>query len=170
MKNKFILLSLIVALCGCRNTSDSHTTTFSGNGYSLQFPSNWNVHAGPDGVDVIASSPADSADRLQAGVTVIIENVPSQMSHDAYLELNLAQIIKFHELPSDSKFTPKRIGQYEGHHLLYTKRTNKNEIDVDIYIVIQNSKAFAIFCSIEHETRELFATTMSGIISTLIIE
>jgi len=83
--------------------------------------------------------------------------------------LNLTQIVKLHELPSDSKFTPVQIGQYGGHHLPFVEQGEGN-VFVDFYTVIEGSKAYAIICSMEKEKRELYNHTMNSIISTLIIE
>ena len=173
MKTRLIVaMCVLLTICGCGKKKTVQNTTFSGKDYVLQFPETWEINdTGLMGMDLIGLSPLENAeDAFRENVNVVLENLPKSMTAKEYLRLALANLEKIYGLPIEKNFTKARVGNHEGYSLHYSLQVGQNEMDNDIYIVINNNAVYVLTCSNAKGKRDIFKTTMDTVIETFTIK
>ena len=175
MKTKVIVIvvmCLIVTLCGCGKKKTIRNTSLPGKDYALQFPDTWETKdTGVMGTDLIGLSPLeDPQDTFRENVTVMLESMPESMTDAEYLKLTLTNMSNIFGLPSEANFTKTKVGTADGYHLLYSMQMGQNEMDNDVYIVIDKGAVYVLTCSHLKGKRNAFKATMDAVIETFAIK
>ena len=169
MKIKVTLaLCLIVSVYTCWGEKKTiQGTAFSGDDYTLNFPSTWGVKRGVMGTDLIGLSPLESpSDNFQENINVVVDNIPDSMSVSMFLQYNLDAMNKMYGLPEDASFSKVRVGSSDGYHLRYSARVGQLSLDNDCYIVLINKASYFITCSHISGKRDSYKSTVDSIISS----
>jgi hypothetical protein len=173
MKIKLLLvMCLLLGTCGCGRKKTFQNTAFSGKKYTLTFPSTWEANdTGIMGTDRVGLSPLEDAnDIFRENVTVVLENLPSSMTDQKYLDLTIKSLTKAFGLSEGVAFSKVRVGAQEGYHLRYAFQMGQQALDNDVYIVVRKGSAYILTCSNAKGKRDVFKPVMDATIASFNIE
>lgn len=161
-------MCILIGICGCGRKKTFQNTSFSGKPYTLQFPETWDVNeSGLMGTDRAGLSPLEDAnDLFRENINVVLENLPTAMTEEAYLALTVKNLVRAFGLPAGTAFAKTRVGASEGYHLRYAFQTGQHELDNDLYIVISKGSAYILTCSNAKGKRDAFKPAMDETIAT----
>ena len=82
-----IILLLIAVSSGSAMAADKK---YSGNDYTVSFPSNWSIEKGSGVVEVYSLSPAEStSDRFRENINILSEKIPEQLGLKEYTDVSV---------------------------------------------------------------------------------
>lgn len=122
-------------------------------GYSIQFPSNWEVRKGMMGLDVFALSPmTGQEDSFRENVNVLSEKLPQKVDLDGYYKASLDALKQ--EIPGFSLISssPVEIDGMKGYRIEFTHGSGQGDVDAIViqYILVdQGQKVTLITGAIE---------------------
>jgi hypothetical protein len=141
-------------------------------GFSVNFPSGWELQNGrEEGEVIMALSPfSDDQDLFQECVNIVYESLPKKMDMDEYFNLSINNCRK--ELTDFELFEHGQasIGKYEAKRLVYSNRFDTLQIKAEAYILMKGRKVYIITCSALPEQFDVYRDKFEEIAKSFRIE
>lgn len=141
---------------------DENWNTFQGDGYTIQYPSDWQSDdSGMMGTSMILFAPRSSdTDQFQENVNLIIQDLRTiEIDLDAYAKISTDQV---KSLITNSEIeVNKRLGSGEDeyHMMVYTGDQGKFKLKYVQYYWVRNEKAFVLTFTSEQDQFEDYRET-----------
>lgn len=166
--SKIIALLCLVIIAFASAGAEAKGKIFTGSGYTIDFPSNWEIRKGTGGIDVYALSPLDGVqDKFQENINIVLENVPQGISNKEYVDLSIDNAKKGltgFNVVSRKKTT---IGGMPAEQMVYEHTYKGTKISAGQAIVIHKSKAYVITLSTMTQTYGVYAPYFEAALKTL---
>ncbi|MCE1246165.1 MAG: DcrB-related protein [Firmicutes bacterium] len=129
------------------------TYTNKAKGFSIDFPSKWEVKEKVSDVDVIALSPVEGkSDKFRENVNVIALTVPTSVTLKVFYDENVKDMkkkLKKFTVVSESN---TKINGQDARKLVYTHNMYNHTMKAAAYVMLKGGKACFITCTAAPET------------------
>lgn len=163
-----IALLCLVIIAFASAPARAEGETYSGNGYTITFPSGWEIQKGSDPIEVFALSPLEGEqDKFQENINIVLEDVPKDMTNQEYIDLsidNAKKSLSEFKVVSRKKIT---IDGQPGEQMVYEHTYKGTKINAGQAIVINKGKSYVVTLSTLNETYAKYAPYLDDSLKTL---
>lgn len=136
-------------------------------GYSIKFPSSWDIKTGIMGTDVIALTPLEDVDDpFRENVNVIFTDLELPITREEYYSHNLkalqALLTDFHLEAMDRV----DVDGEEAQRFIYTHRIGEIEAKVMQYLLLVNQRAYVITFTTDPDRFDDFSQVFNQVMET----
>jgi hypothetical protein len=134
-------------------------------GFSIDFPPDWEVREGEMGLDVIALSPPEGpSDQFRENVSVASSPMSTPLSADAILDANIPNMIKVITDFKPAERSYVELGGIKAARLNYTQRQGLSRLAITLYAVPGKSRAYLLYCTAETSAAARFQERFDKIV------
>jgi hypothetical protein len=177
MRNRCVaILALLTVLlasfdCGCAAQKEPGRYHSKESESSIKLPDSWETREGVMGTAVIALSPREGAtDEFRENVNVVVEELPSGMALEGYIEASLSNMRKLatdYNQVEDGRTT---IDGVDASRLVYTHRMGQLDLQCLLYIIVKGRRGYNVTCSALQDTFETHRGRFEEIVATFRFE
>jgi len=161
----FAILLISLTACGQLTKKNEVTTTKNGwktlneNGYSIQYPENWDLNkSGQMGMSfIILSRLSSDQDKFKENVNLLIQDLTGQnINLDKYVQISEGQISTM--LTNGKLIESSRLNENnsEFHKFIYTADQGIYKLKTEQYFWVKNEKAYILTLSCETDQYEKY--------------
>ena len=165
---QIIALFCLVIIAFASAPAAAKENIYTGNGYTIKFPSGWEIRKGTGMIDVYALSPLeDTQDKLQENINIITENVPQGMSAKEYIDLsikNSKDALKGFNVVSRKEIA---IDGQTGEQMVFEHVYEGTKIKAGQVIVINKGTAYVITLSTLPDTYAAYAPYLEAALKSM---
>lgn len=165
---QIIALICLVIIAFASAPANAKGKAYSGSGYTIDFPSDWEIKKGTGMIDVYAMSPIEGTqDKFQENINIVLENVPQGMANKDYVDLSIDNAKK--GLTGFSVISRKKItiGGQSAEQMVYEHTYKGIKIKAGQAIVINKGKAYVITLSTLSNTYGTYAPYFEAALKTM---
>ena len=171
MRIVIIISAILLYSCGGSDPSKTFSgNEFSGSGYSVHVPDDWQTKRNFMGSDMIASRPSVANEQFTENINVILENLPEKMSAQEYYNQSKENLEKM----SGSPVTSEELVELNGSNALkirYQLTMGQMVMDNNVYLVVNDASAYVITLSMRKgESRDKWLPELTRVAQTFQVE
>jgi hypothetical protein len=182
---KFLTPLLLLAFVACGQTNgrqeskrsgtetNDNWKTFSGTGYSIQYPSTWELNQSAQmGTSFILFSPLEnSQDQFRENVNLIVQDLTGQnIDLDKYSQISEEQVKTM--ITNSSLIESKRIKKHNGeyHRMVYTGDQDIFHLKFEQYYWVISDKAYVLTLTCEQDKFDYFKQIGENILNSFLFK
>lgn len=169
VRTVFGVLCLVGLTASCSRNETAKTprgTAFQGKNYVLENVHDWEEKRSQMRTDRMWLSPLEgSNDTFRENVNVTVENIPTGMKIDEYIEKGMEDLNAM-GISAPANYEPIRINGIAASmaHINYAIGTVK--LVLDSYVLLDGNQAYVISCTATEETYEMYGPQFEAMIET----
>lgn len=165
---QIVALLCLVIIVSASSPANAKDDIFTGSGYTVNFPSGWEISKNTDGMDGIAISPPENEkDTFRENIIIMLEDLPQGMTNKEYIDLSIDNSKK--ALGGFNVVSRKQItidGQ-PGEQMVFEHVYEGTKIKAGQVIVINKGKAYIITLSAIPDTYAAYAPYLESVMKSM---